>query len=208
MNPIDVARSLLDLIEDQIAFRDQQQWPEFDEIVLIGHSMGALLARKVYLLAGPESAEARFEGYLAGPLATERRWFRKVTRIILFAGMNRGWTLNHHLHFFRFIAWWMLFLAADTLIAFAGDEKPLSVMHIAEAPLFSLSFVCSGLRWNGRTGSCRNKPKTARRRRRGSRLLFRCSVPSMTKWLLLTTSTCRQDEISYTSTSQPQVTRT
>ena len=31
VNPIDVARSLLDLIEDQIDFREQQQWPEFDD---------------------------------------------------------------------------------------------------------------------------------------------------------------------------------
>ena len=135
-HPLDVARSLLDLIEDQIAFRNKQQWPEFDEIVLIGHSMGALLARKVYLLSGPESAEARFENSPGGPLAIERPWFRKVNRIILFAGMNRGWTLNHRLHFFRFIAWWLLSFAADTLVAFAGDERPFSVTHIRRGAPF------------------------------------------------------------------------
>jgi pimeloyl-ACP methyl ester carboxylesterase len=136
VNPLDVARSLLDLIEDQITFREEKDWPEFEEIVLIGHSMGALLARKVYLLAGPESAEARFEGSLAGPLAMERPWFRKINRIILFAGMNRGWTLNHHRHFFRFIAWWILSFAADTFLAFIGDKKPFSIMHIRKSALF------------------------------------------------------------------------
>jgi pimeloyl-ACP methyl ester carboxylesterase len=136
IDPLDVAWSLLDLIEDQVAFREEQGWPEFDEIILIGHSVGALLARKVYLLAGPESAEARFEGSLAGPLATERPWFRKVHRIILFAGMNRGWALNHHLHLFRFVSWWVLSFAADTFVAFAGDKKPFSIMHIRKGAPF------------------------------------------------------------------------
>jgi alpha-beta hydrolase superfamily lysophospholipase len=136
VNPLDVVRGLLDLIENQIIFRKEKDWPEFDEIILIGHSMGALLARKVYLLAGPESAEARFEGRLDRPLAMERLWFRKVTRIILFAGMNRGWTLNHHLHFFRFIAWWVLSFAADMFVAIFGDERPFSIMHIRKGAPF------------------------------------------------------------------------
>jgi hypothetical protein len=46
-NPLDIVRNLLATIEDQIAFRRKQGWADFDDIILIGHSMGALLARKV-----------------------------------------------------------------------------------------------------------------------------------------------------------------
>jgi pimeloyl-ACP methyl ester carboxylesterase len=136
INPLDVARSLLVVVESQISHREKQGWEEFDDIVLIGHSMGALLARKVYLLAGPESAEARFEDYCDDALAEERTWFRKVSRIILFAGMNRGWTLTHHLHFFRFILWWILSFAADTLMAFGGDRWRLTIMNIRKGAPF------------------------------------------------------------------------
>ncbi|HEY1993446.1 MAG TPA: hypothetical protein VGG81_03510 [Edaphobacter sp.] len=136
INPLNVARSLLVVIESQISYREAQGWEEFDDIVLIGHSMGALLARKVYLLAGPESAEARFEDSSDEALAEERPWFRKVSRIILFAGMNRGWTLNHHLRFFRFILWWIFSFAADTLMAFGGDRWRLTIMNIRQGAPF------------------------------------------------------------------------
>jgi pimeloyl-ACP methyl ester carboxylesterase len=135
-NPLDIVRNLLATIEDQIAFRKKQEWADFDDIILIGHSMGALLARKVYLLAGPESSEARFEDSLDGQLATERSWFRKVSRIILFAGMNRGWTLTHHLHFFRFIGWWISSFFADTLMAFSKDRLRFAIMNIRRGAPF------------------------------------------------------------------------
>lgn len=135
-NPLDIARSLLDVIEGQISYRRKQDWGDFEEIILIGHSMGALLARKVYLLAGPESAEARFEDSPGGELAAERPWFRKVSRIILFAGMNRGWTLTHHLHFFRFIGWWISSFFADTLMAFTNDRLRFAIMNIRRGAPF------------------------------------------------------------------------
>ncbi len=129
-SPLRVARSLVTVIEEQIAFRSNQGWAEFDDIVLIGHSLGALLVRKVYLLAGPESAEARFEDSVyQNELTPERPWFRKVSRIILFAGMNRGWSLNHHLRFFRFLLWWVSTFAADTLMAFTNDRTRLVIMN-------------------------------------------------------------------------------
>jgi hypothetical protein len=88
------------------------------------------------LLAGPESAEARFEDSPDGQLATERPWFRKVSRIILFAGMNRGWTLTHHLHFFRFIGWWISSFLADTLMAFSKDRLRFTIMNIRRGAPF------------------------------------------------------------------------
>ncbi len=132
-DPVRIARNMVDLIDTRIAFRQQQGWPPFRDIILIGHSIGALLARKIYVLAGPECADARFEGSRleapGDPLAAERPWFRQVSRIILFAGMNRGWTLNHHLHFFRFILWWLSTFFAETLMAFTKDRLTFILMN-------------------------------------------------------------------------------
>src|SRR5690606_31928091 len=52
----------------------------FDDIVLVGHSMGGLLVREAYLL-----------GCGVGPEGTHmREWARRVRRIVLFAAPNRG----------------------------------------------------------------------------------------------------------------------
>jgi pimeloyl-ACP methyl ester carboxylesterase len=134
--PLSIARDLLAIIEDELSYRKQKGWEDFNDIVLIGHSMGALLARKVYLLAGPESAEARFEDSTGELLAKERPWFRKVSRIILFAGMNRGWTLTYRLHFFRFIGWWISSFVADTLMAFSQDRWQPMIMNIRQGAPF------------------------------------------------------------------------
>jgi pimeloyl-ACP methyl ester carboxylesterase len=81
-------------------------------IVLVGHSFGALLARKLYVVACGETKLATFEDLLTekghklpdGRLA-HRMWASKVSRIILFAGMNRGWRISHHLSLTKAPLW-------------------------------------------------------------------------------------------------------
>jgi hypothetical protein len=34
-------------------------------------------------------------------------WATKVQRIILLAGMNRGWSISYHLNMWRALAWWL-----------------------------------------------------------------------------------------------------
>jgi pimeloyl-ACP methyl ester carboxylesterase len=151
--PLSIARDLLAIIEDELSYRKKQDWDDFNDIVLIGHSMGALLARKVYLLAGPESAEARFEDSAGELLAEERPWFRKVSRIILFAGMNRGWTLTHHLHFFRFVGWWISSFGADTLMAFSKDRWQPMIMNIRQGAPFLIELRLQWLALLKKNGS-------------------------------------------------------
>jgi pimeloyl-ACP methyl ester carboxylesterase len=69
---------------------------EYDQIVLVGFSMGSLLARKVYVCACGETKKAPFERTLA-EFNQGKAWARKVERIVLLAGMNRGWQISHHL---------------------------------------------------------------------------------------------------------------
>lgn len=84
----------------------------FGSVVLVGHSMGALLARKVYVTACGETLDAPLEPALAasGPrtgygLLAPRPWASQVTRIVLMAGMNRGWRITHHLGLAKALQW-------------------------------------------------------------------------------------------------------
>jgi pimeloyl-ACP methyl ester carboxylesterase len=70
--PLEVARALAREIGAQAAKAPDKQ------IVLIGESMGALLLRRAFLEAGKEP------------------WTDRVTRIVLLAGLNRGWDLTGH----------------------------------------------------------------------------------------------------------------
>lgn len=55
----------------------------FRRIILIGHSVGALIVRRAYL--------DQLEQDVRGGVET---WARRVDRIILLAGMNRGWSVS------------------------------------------------------------------------------------------------------------------
>src|SRR5258706_4449811 len=69
-----LARQLRNLIHEQ--------WLEhkvFDDVVLIGHSLGGLIARRIYLLAA---------GGVPGQ--DESPWGKRVSRIVLFAAVETG----------------------------------------------------------------------------------------------------------------------
>jgi hypothetical protein len=83
----------------------------FARIVLVGHSIGALLLRKAYVVACGEHVEAPFEAAYR-PLRTAghdrvpaREWAGAVARLVLLAGMNRGWRVSHHLNLLNAPLW-------------------------------------------------------------------------------------------------------
>lgn len=84
----------------------------YNRIVMVGHSIGGLYARKVYAAACGENKEAPFEQSLkdnlaslqAAPLEHARPWAEAVDRIVLLAGMNRGWSISHHMSIPRVIS--------------------------------------------------------------------------------------------------------
>jgi pimeloyl-ACP methyl ester carboxylesterase len=90
-----LASDLLECIEKQVQFRSSRGWDKFREIVFIGHSLGALIARKVYVLCCG-TPDAPFEA--DAPWMSRRQWAGDVKRIVLLAGMNRGWSITHHLN--------------------------------------------------------------------------------------------------------------
>ena len=113
---------------------DEFNTGKFDDIVLVGHSVGALIARKAYLIAcgeqerapledetrlelgcAPRAASGNRRTQQAGPDATNPRaapelfrgfaWHRHVDRIVLLAAMNRGWRVSHHISLWRAPLW-------------------------------------------------------------------------------------------------------
>jgi pimeloyl-ACP methyl ester carboxylesterase len=92
--PTHLALDVVREIDRQTQYRDEHGWRPFQEIILIGHSLGALLVRKAYLIACGDSSKDPCAEMHARP------WSRTVTRIILFAAMNRGWSITHHLNIF------------------------------------------------------------------------------------------------------------
>jgi pimeloyl-ACP methyl ester carboxylesterase len=73
---------ILDAVAERLRGRIEAEWLRaggFDDVVLVGHSMGGLIVRQAYLLAA---------GAVPGQLAST--WAGKVSRIVLFASLNRG----------------------------------------------------------------------------------------------------------------------
>ena len=66
----------------------QKSGGEYTDIILVGHSVGALVARKTYLYSLGIGEDHPWDIKRIKP--TE--WNQKVNRIILLAGMNRGWS--------------------------------------------------------------------------------------------------------------------
>lgn len=97
--PDDIVASILHLMD--------AQWQEMTshskagdplpEIIIIGHSMSAVLARKLFIVACGENSNAPLGNRFTNT-ATPRPWASQVKRIILLAGVNRGWTINSHLY--------------------------------------------------------------------------------------------------------------
>lgn len=86
---------------------------EYGKIIFVGHSVGGLIARKIYIAAsGENKREARFEHDLVERLRStcsikpteQRKWIKSVEKILLFAGMNNGWTISHHMSIAKAVA--------------------------------------------------------------------------------------------------------
>ena len=81
----------LETLARQLRNQVQEQWMKhgkYQDVVLIGHSIGGLLARRLYLLAAG-----------AVPQQPASRWGDNVSRIVLFAAVNRGFR-------FESLKWW------------------------------------------------------------------------------------------------------
>ena len=69
----------------------------YRSIMFVGHSIGALIARSTVLLAIERA------GAVDGDQTLD--WVNRVDRLVLLAGLNRGWKAGHHLSLFNQLNW-------------------------------------------------------------------------------------------------------
>lgn len=94
-----------DIVHDIIKMIDAEYSAQnFEQIVLIGHSMGAVLARRVLIEAsglpdqwadatGQSASIFKVEPALKN--ITKREWADKVSLLVLMASISRGWSVEH-----------------------------------------------------------------------------------------------------------------
>ena len=88
-DPVEIAAGLVRRIDDQVEARQTQpDGGSYRSIILIGHSAGAVMARKIWALAHGATPSAGIDP------ARRRPWARKIDRIVLLAAMNRGWMIS------------------------------------------------------------------------------------------------------------------
>ena len=99
-DPDRIASDLLAAIDSFCAARPSQ--PDragYRSVILIGHSLGAMMARKVWALAHGATASGAVDPALARP------WAPHIERIVLLAALNRGWMVSSALDPFSRLLW-------------------------------------------------------------------------------------------------------
>lgn len=127
-DPSTIVNGLIEEVDRVLA----QPGKSFSRIVLLGHSYGALLARKLYVVACGETPDAPFEPSISH--RTGRDWAAKVDRIVLLAGMNRGWQVSHHLSLTNAVIW-TLGIGVGNLIWLGTRRKP-TIFYIRKGASF------------------------------------------------------------------------
>jgi alpha-beta hydrolase superfamily lysophospholipase len=89
-----IAAKVVKRIDAAIDARGESGEPPgaYEHFFLVGHSFGGVIARKVAVLANGEFPDAAFEPRLRGEFGSGRKWGTKIERIVLLAGMSRGWS--------------------------------------------------------------------------------------------------------------------
>lgn len=110
----DVCTSVKELIDEQ--------WKKgcYKKLIICGHSMGALVARKICLL-----------GWADG---NENRWGPAIQRVVLFAPFNRGWKATNHTAKSTLLVFWVGGVISWKIKQVRG-RRPL-VYDIAEGAVF------------------------------------------------------------------------
>jgi pimeloyl-ACP methyl ester carboxylesterase len=89
----EIVLQTLDLIDKHVA-----DDPSIERIVLVGHSFGATIVRRVFLVAAGYPGNFVPEKPLAD--IPRKAWADKVERIILLAAFNRGWRISDRLSWY------------------------------------------------------------------------------------------------------------
>ncbi len=133
-NPVAVCQELLGKIDEQVKGRD------YDKIILVGHSLGAGLIRKVWVMAHGMTVEGAVP-----ELKNGLPWAGKITRLVLMAAMSRGWSVSSALNPVDRLKWWFGTTVGDLLRSAFGIETLASAMQRGAPFLTTLRLECLAL---------------------------------------------------------------
>jgi hypothetical protein len=125
----DLVDSMARICADPTTYRD---------IILVGHSTGAVLARRLFLAGAGADALVTSEAELAG--LPSQTWAGKVSRIISLAGLNRGWVRSGRLDWAEGFVMAAMALLGHMLL---GSWMP-TVFHLRRGAPF---IVTTRLQW-------------------------------------------------------------
>ena len=117
-----IVRDLMAEIDEIIAERTGDNNSGYREIIFVGHSFGAVLARRLAILAFGEQRDIE-TGERFAPFEKElerfrqaRSWAPSIGRIVLLAGMNRGWSTSSPLDWISSVVWSVGQFFAETVL--------------------------------------------------------------------------------------------
>lgn len=84
-----VVSDIIQLIDSQVSEHG------FNDIILVGHSLGSVVARRVFLVAHGTPVDFQNEEELKNIPA--KPWAKDVSRIVMIATFNRGWQISERL---------------------------------------------------------------------------------------------------------------
>ena len=134
----DIAAGVVQRIEAAI-----ENCASYERIVLAGHSFGAVIARKVAIIAHGELPDAKFEPELADH-CKRRPWADQIERIVMLGGMNRGWLPAAARNWVVATFWTMGSWWAELLSLFTFGVARLTIAGIRQGAPF---IVQTRLQW-------------------------------------------------------------
>ncbi len=104
-----IVAKLVRKIDNKVTERERAGG-KYESIKLVGHSFGAVLARKIAIIAFGEQRDK--DGNRPVPFEQEfadflerREWAGRIRRIVLLAGLNRGWSVSARMGWLDTISW-------------------------------------------------------------------------------------------------------
>ena len=143
-----MAESLVvELVEsiEQILDARKQTGGAYASITFIGHSLGAVLARKIVIVAFGEQRDrtgdcpAPFGDAFAKFREKPRDWAPLIKRLVLLAGINRGWSVSSTLDWWTSVKW--------SLFQFLGENLPGAPLMIFAIRRGAPFLVQTRLQW-------------------------------------------------------------
>ncbi len=163
-----IVAELMQAIDSLINERAEAGKP-YEQIFFVGHSIGAVLARRLAIIAfGEQSSDsglppAPFEPEMAA-FRVKRGWAESIRRIILLAGMNRGWSVSSAADWMTSVVWGGMQFIGDTLLR--GEPTIMSICQGAPFLGTDPAAMAGAHGWYFRTATRHTDDSASRHHRR------------------------------------------